>query len=323
MAVDKLFERYSDKVGEVVLGATPDEGGTRSCRISIGGDSTLPFLVFEGEMPNRPVIAMEIADIDPTWPDNLKADLGDVTSDPAAWAGKCVDEWGADLICLTFLGADPEGADRSPEACAATLKQVLEAVSVPLIVKGCGNFDKDNAVLPAVAEAGAGENLLIGTAEQDNYKTLTAACMVHKHNIVAQSPIDINICKQLNILINEMNLSLERIVIDPTIGALGYGIEYGYSIMERIRLGALQGDKMLAMPVLCNVGHEAWRAKESSAPDEDFPGWGPRTERGLVWEAMTGAAVAQAGAHVIVLRHPRAVALVRQNLEQLLQPVKY
>ncbi len=318
MPVDLIKERYTTKVGEVVLGATKAEGGTRSQTITVGGDSTLPFLHFEGEVPNRPVIAMEVQNMVPEWSPEVTKNFKDVIGDPAAWAAKCVKEYGADLIYLKLNGADPERGNASPEDCAETVKKVLGAVGVPLIVVGCGVEEKDNEVLPAVAEAAAGENLLLGVAKQDNYKTLTAACMVHKHCIIAQSPIDINIAKQLNILISEMNLPISRIVIDPSVGALGYGIEYTYSIMERIRIGALTGDKMLSMPVICAIGYEAARAKEANAGIDQFPGWGELAERALLWEAMTSAAFLQAGGHIFVLRHPRSVALVKQSIGQLM-----
>jgi len=323
VAVEIVKERHSSQVREVVLGATEEEGGTRAAVVTVGGDSTLPFLHFEGEMPNRPVIAMEITDVEPSWHESLKENFRDVIGDPAAWAQKCVQEFGADIIYLSLIGTDPDGADRTPDQAAETLRQVLEGVGVPLIVVGSGDFEKDNEVMPVVAEAGAGENLLMGVAEQDNYKTLTAACMVHKHSIVAQSPIDINICKQLNILINEMNLPLDRIVIDPSVGALGYGIEYTYSIMERIRLGALQGDSMLAMPVICGIGYEAWRAKESYAPQGDFPTWGDQGERAVLWEAATAVDFLQAGAHILTMRHPEAVKLVRSQIDALMKSNQY
>jgi len=319
MAVEVIKERYSSKVGEVVLGATKAEGGTRSHTVTVGGDSTLPFLHFEGEVPNRPVIAMEVQDRIPDWNPVVKKPFEDVIGDVAAWAEKCVKEYGADLIYLKLASADPELGDASPEQCAETVKKVLEAVEVPLIVVGSGNDEKDNEVMPQVAEAGAGENLLLGVAKQDNYKTLTAACMVHKHSIIAQSPIDINIAKQLNILINEMNLPLDRIVIDPSVGALGYGIEYTYSIMERMRLGALTGDTMLSMPIICTVGHEAGRAKEANAGADEFPGWGDLAERAVMWEAMTAAGFVQAGGHIFVLRHPRSVELTRRAIDQLMK----
>lgn len=319
MPIEVLKEKYSSRIREVVLGATPEQGGTRTHTITIGGDSTLPFLHFEGEVPHRPVVAVEVLDLVPEWSPALTKYYADVLDNPAAWAKKAVEEYGADLIYLKLQSADPELGDRTPEQCAQTVKDVLAAVGVPLIVVGCGNDEKDNQVMPVVAEAAAGENLLLGIATQDNYKTLTAACMVHKHNIIAQSPIDINICKQLNILITEMNLPPDRIVIDTSIGALGYGIEYSYSIMERTRLGGLTGDKMLAMPVFCNVGYEVGRTKEFNASVDEFPGWGPQEERAIVWEAVTATTLLQAGGHIIVMRHPEAIKLVKRNIDALMQ----
>lgn len=317
MAVQVLRERSRASVQKIVLGATKEEGGTRSHTIVVGGDSALPFHHFEGEV-SRPVVAMEVQDIVPNWPDILKDSFKDVFDSPGSWAQKCVAEFGADLIYLKLDGADPEGANHSVDKCVDTVKEVLKSVGVPLIVVGCDNAEKDREVMEAVAEAAAGENLLLGNAEQDNYKSLTAACMVHKHNIIARSPLDINICKQLNILINEMNLGLDRIIIDPSIGGLGYGIEYAYSILERVRQGALQGDKMLSMPVTCTVGHEAWRAKEAYAPVSEQPGWGSEVERGILWEAMTAVSMLQAGAHILLMRHPEAVAKVKEAIDQLM-----
>jgi acetyl-CoA decarbonylase/synthase complex subunit delta len=320
MPLETIKEKYASRVGTVVLGATASAGGTRATTVTVGGDSTLPFLHFEGQVPNRPVVAIEVPDVAPLWDESLKRSWGDVWGDPVAWAQKAVREFGADLICLKLLSPDPDLGGTSPDKAAETTKAVLGAVGVPLIVIGCGNPDVDNAVMPAVAEAGAGENLLLGTATQDNYKTLTAACMVHKHNIIALSPIDINICKQLNILIHEMNLPLERIIIDPTVGALGYGIEYTYSIMERIRMGALQGDRMLAMPVVCNIGYEAWRAKETRAPVSEFPTWGDALERSALWEAMTATVFVQAGGHIFIMRNPEAVKLLNEHVAELMVP---
>lgn len=322
MAVNIIKEKYSSSVGEVVLGATKDQGGTRSHTITVGGDATLPYLHFEGEVKNRPIVALEVVDVVPEWNEVVKKPFADVIDNPAEWAKKCV-EYGADAIYLKLDGAHPDRANRSAEECVATVKSVLEAVGVPLIVNGCGVAEKDNEVLTAVAEAAAGENLLIGLAEEENYKSLTAACMVHKHSIIARSPLDINICKQLNILINEMNLPLNRIVIDPMIGALGYGIEYAYSIMERARLGSLQNDKMLAMPMICTVGYEAWRSKEANASEEDFPNWGDQEVRGIGWEAMTAAALIQAGGSILLMRHPEAMKKVKKNIEELMVSNEY
>ncbi len=318
MAVTLVKERWQSRVGEVVLGATPEQGGTRSHTITVGGDGTLPFLQFEGTVTHRPVIALEIQDVEPDWNPLVKEYFADVLNDPAAWAKKCVEEYGADLLYLKLTGANPEGANKSPEECAQVVKAVLAAVKVPLVVTGCDDTEKDNEVMAAVAEAAAGENLLIGNAEQDNYKSLVAACMVHKHTIIARSPLDINICKQLNILINEMGLPLNKIVIDPMIGGLGFGIEYAYSIMERARLGSLMNDKMLAMPMICTVGHEAGRAKEANASVEDFPGWGELNDRQILWETMTATSLLQAGASILLMRNPEAAKLVRKNIEELM-----
>lgn len=325
MAVEIYKEKYRSQVREIVLGATSAEGGTRTHTIKVGGESTLPFLHFEGEIPNRPVIAMEVWDIVPEeWPANLKEAFADVISDPAAWAKKCVEEHGADMIALRMKSADPDGKDNGPEECIATLKKVLEAVGVPLIIYGCGKVEKDNAIMGPLAEAAEGENLLLGVAEQENYKSVASAAMAYKHSVIAQSPIDINIAKQLNILISEMSTPLlERIVIDPTIAALGYGIEYSYSIMERARFGALNGDRMLAMPMIGNVGNEVWSKKEASISADEQPGWGDQTERSMAWEATTAMALLQAGMDILVMRHPRAVELVKKTIDELMQDNSY
>lgn len=321
MPVQIIKERNSGKVLNVVLGATKEQGGTRSHTITVGGQTSLPFLHFEGEVPNKPIIAMEVVDRVPDdWSDELKTALGDVLNDPAAWAKKCVEEFGAELIYLRLQSADPELGDSSPEKCIETVKSVLTAVGVPLAVVGCGIDEVDNKVISAVAEACAGENLLLGHATQENYNTLTAACMVHKHTLIANSPLDINICKQLNILITEMGLPIERIIMDPSIGGLGYGMEYAYSIGERGRIGTLQGDKMLALPTLGTVGFEAWKAKEANVGVDEFPGWGEQGERGVLWEAVTATSLLQSGLDILVMRHPEAVRLVRKNIEDLMKP---
>ncbi|MHB1420018.1 MAG: CO dehydrogenase/acetyl-CoA synthase subunit delta [Bacillota bacterium] len=323
MAVEILKEKNRATVKEVVLGATKEQGGTRSHTITVGGDAALPFHHFEGQSPNRPVVAMEIQDVVPDWSPAITSHFEGVLDKPALWAKKCVEEFGADLIYLKLTGADPEGANRSVEECVATVKDILAAGGVPLIIAGCDDEEKDRDLMVAIAEAAAGENLLLGNAEQANYKSLTAACMVHKHNIIARSPLDINICKQLNILISEMNLPLEKIIIDPSIGGLGYGIEYAYSILERARLGALQGDKMLSMPIIGTVGYEAWRAKEANVSQDEFPEWGEQEQRGILWETMTATALLHSGIHILLMRHPKSVALVKKHIDDLMQPSSF
>jgi len=315
-----MLEKWSGAVSVVNIGATKQEGGSRSKVIKIGGQATLPFLFKEGAIPNKPVIAFEIWDIAaPEWPAQLAKAYADVFSNPLAWAEKCVKEYKAELLCIRLQGAHPDFGNKTPEEEAKLLEQLLKKVDVPLIILGCGDDTKDNLVLSACCQAAKGQRCLVGSAVQDNYKTLTAAVLADGHNIIAESPIDINIAKQLNILISDMGMPLERIVINPTIGALGYGLEYAYSIMERARLAALAGDKTVACPFICFVGQEAWRAKEAKASQSEFSSWGPEQERGIIWETITATALIQAGADILVMRHPEAVKQVNSYIEELIK----
>jgi len=312
MALELALEKWSGKVSTVIIGATKNEGGSRAHTLKIGGEKTLPFLFQEGEMPNKPEIAFEILDIAPNdWPESLLKPFADVINNPLDWAEKCVKEYKARAICLRLVGAHPDFGDKTPEVEAKLVKDILKKIDVPLIILGCGDSAKDNLVLPACSEAASGERCLIGSAVQDNYKTITAAVAADGHSIVAESPIDINIAKQLNILISDMSLSLERIVIDPTIGALGYGLEYAYSIMERARLAGLSGDKTVAVPFICFVGNEAWRTKEAKVEDN--------SEQGIVWEVITATALIQAGADLLVMRHPKAIEKVNNYIDKLMK----
>jgi len=310
MAKELMIEKWSGRVCVTNIGATKIEGGSRSRVIKIGGEATLPFLFKEGAIENKPVIAYEIWDIAPTdWPDELVKAYKNVFADPLAWAEKCVQEHKAELLCLRLQGAHPDSGNKGADAQAKLVSQLLKKVNVPLIIIGCGDDTKDNLVLPACCEAAKGERCLIGSAVQDNYKTITAAVLADGHNIIAESPIDINIAKQLNILISDMGLPLDRIVINPTIGALGYGLEYAYSIMERARLAALAGDKTLACPFIGFVGQESWRAKEART----------ESERGIIWEAITATALLQAGADILVMRHPKAIEKVNKYIADLMR----
>lgn len=316
--MELMIEKWSGGVSVVTIGATADEGGTRSSAVKIGGQATMPFLSKEAAIPHKPVIAFEVWDVPPVdWPDELGRAYGGLLQDPLAWAEKCVKEYRAELLCLRLQGAHPDSGDRKPDEEAKLVAGLLKRVGVPLIILGCGDDAKDNLVLPACCEAAQGERCLVGDAVQDNYKTLTAAVLADGHSIIAESPIDLNIAKQLNILISDLGLPLERIVINPTIGALGYGLEYAYSIMERARLAALAGDKTVASPFICFAGYESWRAKEARVSINEFPAWGPEAERGMVWEALTAASLLQAGADILVMRHPAAAEKVRSYIRAL------
>lgn len=296
MALNLIKERWSSKVAEEVYGP---QG------LKVGGEATLPFMHFEGEMPNAPITALEVYDTEPEdYPELLKQAFDGVLGDPVAWAKKVV-ELGADMVCLRLMSAHPDWQNASGEEVAKRAKEVADAVDVPLMVLGCGIDEKDAEILPMVAEALQGKKVLLGCATIDNYKPITASVIAYGHSLIASSPLDINLCKQLNILINEMGLPFDRIAFDPLVGALGYGIEYAYSIMERARIGALMGDRTLATPVVSFVGMEAWKAKE--AKDADAPEWGPIAERAVLWETITATTFALAGGNIMVLKHPGSV----------------
>jgi acetyl-CoA decarbonylase/synthase complex subunit delta len=283
----------------------------------VGGETTLPFLTFEGEMPNPPAIALEIQDRYPDdWSPILRDFWGDVLNDPAAWAQKA-EEYGADIAVLKLQSAHPEGDNTDAVHAADTVKAVLAATGLPLIVYGPGQADRDNEVLVAVAEAAKGERIALGNCEDKNYRTIVAAALANDQLVVAKTPIDVNLAKQLNILISDMRLDLDRILMDPTTGALGYGLEYSYSVMERLRIAALTGDSMTQQPMICTVGEEAWRAKESKVNEGVPAAWGEWDRRSKNWEALTATTLIQSGADIVVLRHPESVKRVREAIDSL------
>ncbi|KKL68764.1 hypothetical protein LCGC14_2121710 [marine sediment metagenome] len=318
MSIPDVSEKWAGAVTSVVIGATAESGGTRGSAVTIGGASAMPFMSFDGPVGRPPAIAVEVWDAGgDTWPDPLLESYGDAMASPGAWATKAV-EFGAELICLRLAGAHPDAGNRSPEQCAQAVKEVLEAVSVPLIIWGCGIDEKDNEILPAVSAAAKGENCLIGTAREKNYRTLVAVCLADKHKLMAESPLDINIAKQVNILCSDAGYPLEDIVIFPTTGALGYGLEYVYSIQERGRLAGLGGDKLLNQPIICDVGFEAWRVKEARAPAFDCVTDETRPQWGIMWEAATAATLLQSGGELLVMRHPQAIEYIRKTIDRLM-----
>lgn len=320
MALELIKEKWSNVLHTVTIGAAKEEGGSRGRAVKCAGEEGLPFLFAEGKMPNQPVVAMEILDVEPDdWPESLTKAIGSSIKDPSEWAAKCESEFQADLVCLRLSGAHPDGKNRPNDDLLKTVSAVLKATTLPLIIIGCGEDKRDNQIMPLVSQAARGEKILIGEVVQQNYKTLSASALADGHSIIAQSPIDINIAKQLNILISDMSMPLDRIVINPTVGALGYGLEYAYSIMERARLAALSGDKMLAMPFICFVGYESWRAKEAKAPEIEFPSWGKQLERGIAWESLTACAFLQSAADILVMRHPAAAGLVKKHIAELMK----
>jgi acetyl-CoA synthase len=318
ISIPKAVPLAPEKAAMAVRSVTLGGSGSRTSAVTLGGAAALPFRHYEGSTGNRPVVAMEVFDQAPkSLPPALREAYGALLDDPAAMARHCVDKLGAEVISVRLPGTHPDSGDRTPEQAVETVASVLKAVGVPVIVIGPSHFEKNNAVMKQVASAFAGENLALNWVETDNYKTIAAAAMGYGHVIVAQAPIDVNMSKQLNILLTNMGVAPDKIIIDSLTGALGYGLEYTYSVMERIRTAALGGDPMLAMPILATPGFEVWRTKESKAPVSAFPQWGPEAERGPLLEISTAMALLNAGADLLVVYHPTAAQTLKRKIAEM------
>jgi acetyl-CoA decarbonylase/synthase complex subunit delta len=312
-------ESCEEKIWTVALGAGPDSGGSRGVNHTIGGASCMPFHLWEGEMPHRPLVALEVFDlVSEKYPAALRDIYGDLLEDPPEMARFCVDRYGADLISVRLEGTHPEKGGRTPEQAVELVKSVLDAVEVPLIITGHSHFDSVNEVMKAVAQACEGERLLLNWTEQDNYRTIAGAALAYGHCVVAQSPIDVNIGKQMNILLTGMSVPIEQIVMDPMTGAMGYGIEYTYSVMERIRMSGLGGDAMLAGPMIVSPGQETAKVKEVKAPASDFPAWGDVAKRSALWELSCATSMLYAGADILIMYHPDAAMATKETISRLL-----
>ncbi|MBW2221103.1 MAG: acetyl-CoA decarbonylase/synthase complex subunit delta, partial [Deltaproteobacteria bacterium] len=316
MAIDVPKVSYNGTIREIAL--------DKDAKVVVGGESAYPFYGFEGAIPREPLIAIQVLDYAPDdWAEALVEPYKDVINDPVAWAKKAQDVYKADIIHLWLKSTDPNGLNRGAEEAAEIAKKVSDAVSVPLIVWGSSNEEKDVEVLRKVAEVCGDKQILIGPVAEGNHKQLGAAALAYNHLVVANSPIDINLAKQLNILLNNLGLPLERIIIDPTTGGVGYGLEYSYSVMERIRQAALtQNDDKLQNPFIANLAEEAWKTKEAKTPDD--PKLGDAGKRGVMLESMTAISLLLAGAEILVMRHPESIKLVRSYINDMLgkEPVE-
>ena len=312
MAFEIPKTKYSGQIKEITLGK-----GDKA--VTVGGESCYPFYLFEGGMPHLPRIAMEVYDCPPEeWAPAALAPFAGVTDDPVAWAKKCIEDYGAEMICLQLVSTDPNGLDRGAEEAAQVVKQVASAISVPLIVWGTANHDKDSEVLRLVAEACQDKRLVIGPVEEGDHKKIGASAIAYQHTVVASSPIDINLAKQLNILLGNLGVPDELLVVDPTVSGIGYGIEYCYSVMERMRMAGLaQQDDKLQFPIICNVAKEVWKTKEAHIPTEEDPTLGDAGKRGILMEAMSAMILLLAGGDVMIMRHPEAIRLVREMITEL------
>ncbi|MEW5725439.1 MAG: acetyl-CoA decarbonylase/synthase complex subunit delta, partial [Thermodesulfobacteriota bacterium] len=313
MAFEVTTMKYTGKINEVVLGSDK--------KITVGGETAYPFLTFEGKMPHRPVIAMEVWDMDPgeAWPEAVTAPFQGVLGDPGAWAKKCV-EYGADLIVVQLKSTDPNDKNKGANEAVAAVKAVLEAVDVPVAVYGVANKEKDVETLSAVAEAFQNRNLVLGPVEEQNHKQLGAQALAYGHTIAANTPIDVNLAKQLNILLGNLGVTNKKLLIDPTTGGLGYGMEYCYSVMERIRMaGLVQQDENLQQPIINNMAQEVWKCKEAGLALDDAPTLGYQEDRSVLMEATEAVAMLLAGSDILILRHPETVKLVKQWISLMIE----
>jgi acetyl-CoA decarbonylase/synthase complex subunit delta len=305
-------ESYTGGIREISI-------GKGDSAVTVGGQTCYPFYTFEGKMPNKPVIAMEIWDMEPEdWAKPALAHFTDVVSDPVAWAKKCVEVYGAEAIVLQLKSIDPNDKDAKAEDAAATVKKVMDAIKVPLIVWGCANPAKDEEVFKAVCEACQGGNVILGPVEEKNYKGIAAAAMGYGHSVIASSPIDVNLAKQINILLENFGMPMDRVLVDPTTGGLGYGLEYSYSVMERLTMAAMtQGDEKLQYPMINNLGNEVWKCKEAKQVVEDAPLLGDPEKRGIMMEAIGAVSYLMSGTSLLIMRHPESIRLVKDYIKIL------
>jgi len=312
MAFEIPKTSYSGKIKEITLGK-----GDKA--VTIGGETSYPFYLFEGEMPRPPRIAMEVWDCPPgEWPEAALEPFAGVTDDPVAWAKKCINDYGAEMICLQLISTDPNGLDRGADEAAEVVKRVADAIDVPLILWGTANHDKDTEVLRKVTEICQGKNLIIGPVEEGDHKKIGASGLAYHHTVIASTPIDINLAKQLNILLGNLGVPDELLIMDPTVSGIGYGVEYCYSVMERMRMAGLtQQDDKLQFPIVCNISKEVWKTKEAHIPTEEDPNLGDAKKRGILMEAMSAMVLLLAGADVLIMRHPAAIKLVREMIAEL------
>ncbi len=313
MAFTAPKESYTGKVYTVTI-------GTGEKAVTFGGENVLTYHSFEGEMPNRPAIAYEIQDVPPDdWAETVKEVYASVSDDPVKWAKHCQDELKARVIALRLAGTHPDGQNVSADDAAKVVKDVLNNINIPLIILGSNHVEKDVDVLVKAAEAAKDKNCIIGKAQETNYKTVAAAAMANNHKLIAMSELDINLSKQLNILITQMGFDKEKIIIDPMCSALGYGIEYTYTVMERIRLAALsQNDATMQQPLVGDTGMYVWKIKEVQAKEEVLPEWGTLKERGIAWEALTASSLSISGAELLIMRHPEAISRVDAFFDEMM-----
>ena len=293
--------------------------GTGDKAVKLGGENVLPFYTFDAPIENAPKIGVLITDMGL---ENEVAGIKDYYAGATTFAeiAKKAEEMpGADFVVLRFEGADPNGENRSVEDCVAIAKEVGDAITAPLVIEGCKNVEKDAELFSKVAEALQGKNVLILSAREENYKAVAAAAgLAYGQKVGAESAVDINLAKQLNVLIGQLGVDQANVVMNVGSAAAGYGFEYVVSTMDRVKAAALaQGDVQLQMPIMTPVADEAWNVKEAMASEADMPEWGSQEERGIDMEVETAAAVLASGSNAVILKHPTSVATISKLIKAL------
>ncbi len=312
---------YPGTIEEVTLGATKADGGTREVTVTIGGEKSLAFYNFDAQNPNIPVIAIDVFDRKPMLAKAVREHYEDVLEDPAEWARKAVKDFGADLVTLHLISTDPLLEDTPASEAVKVVEDVLQAVKVPLIIGGSGNKEKDPEVLERAAEVAEGERIMLASATLDmDWERIGNAAKKYGHVILSWTQMDINNQKTLNrYLLKRVGIERKSIVMDPTTAALGYGLDYAFTNMERIRISGLRGDTDLNFPMSSGTTN-AWGAREAWMKDSPIEGdtsWGPRELRGPIWEIVTGMTLALAGVDMFMMMHPGALAVLKEWMKML------
>ncbi|WNY28641.1 hypothetical protein MmiEs2_08410 [Methanimicrococcus stummii] len=309
------FNQFKQPIQEVVLGAGKSEGGSRKKTLTLGGEKTMPYF-FDAAMPNINRVTMDVFDMPVGLAKSVRSNYEDVLDDPAAWAKKAVNEFGADMITIHLVSTDPAIKDTSAKDAAKTVEEILQAVDVPIVIGGSGNPQKDPEVLEKAAEAAEGERALIASANLNmDYKRIGDAAKKHGHVVLSWTQMDINAQKELNRkLFRQCGIAPDGLIMDPTTAALGYGLDYAYSNMERIRMAGLSGDSELAYPLSSGTTN-AWGAREAwmiASPQGQDSDWGDREYRGPIWEIITGMTLSLAGNDLFMMMHPKAVQFLKE-----------
>ncbi len=307
-------QAYNAKIHEVELGV-----GEKA--VKLGGQNVLPFHTFDAEIANAPKIGVELTDLgmaEYTMPGEQAFYEGCQTVVDMAKRAETMD--GASFLCLHFEGADPNGLNKSVEECVQLAKDVADAVTMPIVIMGCKNVEKDTELFNKCAEALAGKNILVLSARDENYKTVGASAgLAYNQKVGAESAVDINLAKQLNTVMTQLGVNPQSIIMNIGSAAAGYGYEYVASTLDRIRDAALkQSDAMLQMPIMTPVSSDTWGVKESVMAEADMPEWGNQEERGIEMEITTAAAVLAGGSDAVIMRHPSAIATIAKMIAALM-----